>query len=294
MKTNKSKYKSISVFEKLRKTDKAGNEYWNAKDLAKLLGYSRYSSFIWVLDKAKAACINTGQDTFLHFKDFSVIKSVGNDLQRNGGDVKLSRYGCYLIIQNADPTLKPVALGQAYFAIQARLQELSQQQKSKNFKIVKDRRYFLRKELAKKNLQLAGAARKAGIVKPADYAFFQNHGYRGLYGGLDVKAIREIRGLDPDENILDHMDSTELAVNLFRVTQTAEKLNDENVQDSAEANSIHFAVGLKARKAIEEIGNILPENMHVMESITLQQKRVTKLPSEKNNIKKKTGTNIRS
>lgn len=287
MKTNKSQSKSISIFEKLKKTDKAGNEYWSAKDLAKLLGYSRYSSFIEVLDKAKVSCINTGQDTVSHFKDFSAIKSAGNNLQRNGVNVKLSRYGCYLTIQNADPTLKPVALGQAYFAIQARLQELSQQQKSNNFKMVKNRRYFLRKELAKRNLQLAGAARKAGIVTPADYAFFQNHGYRGLYGGLDVKAIRKIRGLDSDENILDHMDSTELAVNLFRVTKTAEKLNDENVQDGAKADGIHFAVGLKARKAIEDIGNTLPENMPVMESITLQQKRDKKLPSE-NNRKKKT------
>ena len=292
MKANKSQRKSISIFEKLKKTDNNGNEYWSAKGLAKLLGYSKYSSFIQVLDKARAACINTDQETELHFKDFSSIKSVGHDLQRNGGDVKLSRYGCYLIIQNADPALKPVALGQAYFAVQARLQELSQQ-KSKNFKIVKDRRYFLRKELAKRNLQLAGAARKAGIVKPLDFAFFQNHGYRGLYGGLDVKAIREIRGLDPDENILDHMDSMELAVNLFRVAQTTEKLNDENVHDSTEANSIHFAVGLQARMAIEDIGISLPENMPVMESIALQQKTDGESHS-KNNRRKETATHASS
>lgn len=292
MKANKSQRKSISIFEKLKKTDNNGNEYWSAKGLAKLLGYSKYSSFIKVLDKARAACINTDQETELHFKDFSAIKSVGHDLQRNGGDVKLSRYGCYLIIQNADPALKPVALGQAYFAVQARLQELSQQ-KSKNFKIVKDRRYFLRKELAKRNLQLAGAARKAGIVKPLDFAFFQNHGYRGLYGGLDVKAIREIRGLDPDENILDHMDSMELAVNLFRVAQTTEKLNDENVHDSTEANSIHFAVGLQARMAIEDIGISLPENMPVMESIALQQKTDDESHS-KNNRRKETATHASS
>ncbi|WP_291287496.1 DNA damage-inducible protein D [Flavobacterium sp.] len=281
MKTNQSQYKSVSVFEKLRKTDKANKEYWSARDLSKLLGYASYRSFIQVIDKAKAACINTGQETALHFKDFRVIKSVGKDLQRNGGDVKLSRYGCYLIIQNADPGLKPVALGQVYFAIQARLQELNQQRKSKNFKIVKDRRYSLRRELAKRNLQLAGAARKAGIVKPADYAFFQNHGYRGLYGGLDAKAIRNIRGLDTDENILDHMDSTELAVNLFRVTQTAEMLNSENVQDSAEANSIHFAVGLKARKAIEETVGILPENFPVADTIKLANSKDKKLKTRK-------------
>ncbi|PIF71336.1 DNA damage-inducible protein D [Flavobacterium sp. 2] len=287
MKANKSQSKSISIFEKLKKTDKSGNEYWSAMGLAKLLGYSKYSSFIQVLDKAKAACINTGQDTVLHFKGFSAtIKSVGNDLQRNRGDVKLSRYGCYLVIQNADPALKPVALGQAYFAIQARLQELNQQQKSKNFKMVRNRRNFLRKELAKRNLQLAGAARKAGIVKPADYAFFQNHGYRGLYGGLDVKAIRKIRGLDSDENILDHMDSTELAVNLFRVTQTAEKLNDENVQDRVEANRIHFAVGLKARKVIEETIGISPENFPVATTIKLANNKDKELKTRKSSKNK--------
>ena len=277
MTANKSKSKSTSIFEKLKKTDKAGYEYWSARDLAKLLGYSRYSSFIEVLDKAKASCINTGQETALHFKDFSTIRSVGNELKKDGGDVKLSRYGCYLIIQNADPTLKPVALGQAYFAIQARLQELSQQQKSKNFRIVKERRYFLRKELAKKNIQLTGAARKAGIMKPADFAFFQNHGYRGLYGGLDVKAIREIRGLDPDANILDYMDNTELALNLFRVTQTAEKLNDGKIHDIVDANSIHFAVGLKIRKTIEETAGILPENFPVTDNIRVGNSKDKKL-----------------
>lgn len=286
METTKSQRKSISIFEKLRKTDKVGYEYWSAKDLAKLLGYSKYSSFIEVLDKAKASCINTGQQTGLHFKDFSAIRSVGNDLKRNGGDVKLSRYGCYLIIQNADPALKPVALGQAYFAIQARLQELSQQQKSNNFRIVKERRYFLRKELAKKNLQLAGAARKAGIVKPADYAFFQNHGYRGLYGGLDVKAIREIRGLDSDENILDRMDNAELAANLFRVTQTTEKLNNDKVNDIVEANSIHFAVGLKTREAIKETTGIFPENFPVATTIKLANSKDNKLKTRKNSKNK--------
>jgi len=277
MTANKSKSKSTSIFEKLKKTDKAGYEYWSARDLAKLLGYFRYSSFIEVLDKAKNSCINTGQETALHFKDFSAIRSVGNELKKGGGDVKLSRYGCYLIIQNADPTLKPVALGQAYFAIQARLQELSQQQKSKNFRIVKERRYFLRKELAKKNIQLTGAARKAGIMTPADFAFFQNHGYRGLYGGLDVKAIREIRGLDPDANILDHMDNTELALNLFRVTQTAEKLNDGKIHDIVDANSIHFAVGLKIRKTIEETAGILPENFPVTDNIRVGNSKDKKL-----------------
>ena len=283
MKTKKSEQKNISVFEKLRKTDKTGNEYWSARELAKLLGYPKYSLFLQVLDKAKASCINTGQETEIHFKDVKAIKSVGDDdLQRNSSDVKLSRYGCYLAIQNGDPNLKPVALGQAYFTMQTRLQELSQQQQHKNLKIVKERRLFLREELAKRNLQLAGAARKTGITKPADYALFQNHGYRGLYGGLDVKAIREIRHLNPNQNILDHMDNTELAANLFRVTQTTEKLNNDKVHDIVDANSIHFAVGLKVRKAIEDTGNTLPENMPVVEDISLAEKKDKELKVRKN------------
>jgi DNA-damage-inducible protein D len=285
MKTKKSEDKNRSVFEKLRKTDKTGSEYWRAKDLAKLLDYPEYSLFLKVLDKAKAACINAGQETLLHFKDFSPIKSVGDDLQRDNGDIKLSRYGCYLAIQNGDPNLMPVALGQAYFATQTRLRELSRQQ-HKNLKIVKERRLFLREELAKRNLQLAGAARKAGITKPADYAFFQNHGYRGLYGGLDVKAIRELRNLTTDENILDHMDNAELAVNLFRVTQTAEKLKNDNVHNIVDANSIHFAVGLKVRKAIEDTGNILPEYMPVAEDISLAEKKEKELKTTKKKQKR--------
>lgn len=267
MKTKTSQKQSITVFEKLRKTDKSGNEYWSAKELAKLLGYTDYDLFLSVLQNAKTACRNAGQKTELHFKQLSDSALINNKEHSDGGDMKLSRYGCYLTIQNGDPELKPVALGQAYFAVQARLGELSQQQKRNNLRIVKERRCFLREELAKRNLQLAGAARKAGIIKPSDYALFQNHGYRGLYGGLDVKALRALRHLDADQNILDHMDSTELAANLFRVTQTAEKLNSDEVHNIVDANSIHFAVGLKVRKAIEDTGNALPETLPVVENI---------------------------
>lgn len=286
MKTKKSQAKSSSVFEKLQKTDRTGKVYWSAKELSKLLGYSNYSLFLQVLDKAKAACINADQQTAMHFKDFGPIKSVNDNFQRNNGDVKLSRYGCYLAIQNGDPNLKAVALGQAYFATQTRLQELNYQRKNKNLKILKERRFFLREELAKRNLQLAGAARKAGIVKPADYALFQNHGYRGLYGGLDVKGIREIKHLDPKDNILDHMDSPELAANLFRVAQTTEKLRNNHVNDSIDANSIHFAVGLKVRSAIEETGNVLPENMPVVEDISIVEKKDKNIKVKKGSKRK--------
>lgn len=266
MKTKKSQKQGTTIFEKLRKTDKSGNEYWSAKELGKLLGYADYNLFWAVLQKAMTACSNAGQKTEMHFKQ-PVSELVTDKNQMDRDDMKLSRYGCYLAIQNGDPNLKPIALGQAYFAVQARLGELGQLQRNSNLKIVKERRYFLREELAKRNLQLAGAARKAGITKPSDYALFQNHGYRGLYGGLDAKALRELRHLDADQNILDHMDSTELAANLFRVTQTAEKLNSDQVDNIVDANSIHFAVGLKVRKAMQDTGNALPETLPVAENI---------------------------
>lgn len=152
MKTDKSQKQGITVFEKLRKTDKSGNEYWSAKELGKLLGYSNYSTFLSVLQKAMTACSNADQKTEMHFKPFATSGSVTHKGQSDNDDMKLSRYGCYLTIQNGDRDLKPVALGQAYFAVQSRLGELSQLQKNNNLKIVKQRRHFLREELAKRNL----------------------------------------------------------------------------------------------------------------------------------------------
>lgn len=268
MKPNNTQKQRTSVFEQLRKIDKEGNEYWSAKALAKVLGYPHYSLFLPTLKQAKTACLLADQKVEEHFKESILAQSAPTTKAPIATDIKLSRFGCYLVIQNGDPSLKAVAFAQAYFATQYCLSELSLLQKRNNLKIVRQRRSFLREELAKRNLQLAGAARKAGITKPAEYALFQNHGYRGLYGGLDVKGIREFKHLNPDQNILDHMDSTELAANLFRVTQTTEKLQRDNVQDIVDADSIHFAVGLKARLAMQDTGIILPENLPVMEDIT--------------------------
>lgn len=279
MKTRKTPKQRISVFEQMRKTDKAGNEYWSAKALAKVLGYTQYSLFLPAIDQAKTACMLADQKVEEHFKESFMAQSAPIVKAPITTDVHLSRFGCYLAIQNGDPSLKAVAFAQAYFATQYRLAELSLLQKRNNLKIVRQRRYFLREELAKRNLQLAGAARKAGITKPADYALFQNHGYRGLYGGLDVKGIREFKHLDANQNILDHMDSTELAANLFRVTQTTEKLQRDKVQDIVDADSIHFTVGLKARQAMQDTGIILPENLPVMEDITKLEQKYKKAPS---------------
>lgn len=280
MKTKKSSKRSISVFDKIRRYDKTGNEYWSSRELSGLLGYTDFKLFLPVIEKAETACRNAGQKQEMHFKEIADPKKRKAAAFENE-DINLSRYACYLIIQNADPALKPVAVGQAYLATQTRYAELSAIQRQNNLKMVKQRRIFLRNELAKRNLQLAGAARKAGIIKPKDYALFQNHGYMGLYGGLDVKAIRKIRNLDADENILDHMDSIELAMNLSRVKQTAELLSDEETNDAADANSVHFAVGVKLRKAIEETGGTLPENLPVVENIALTKHNDNKLASRK-------------
>ncbi|WP_406843372.1 DNA damage-inducible protein D [Flavobacterium soyae] len=280
MKTKKSSKRSVSVFDKIRRYDKTGNEYWSSRELSGLLGYTDFKLFLPVIEKAETACRNAGQKQEMHFKEITDPKKRKAAAFENE-DINLSRYACYLIIQNADPALKPVAVGQAYLATQTRYAELSAIQKQNNLKMVKQRRIFLRNELAKRNLQLAGAARKAGIIKPKDYALFQNHGYMGLYGGLDVKAIRKIRNLDADENILDHMDSIELAMNLSRVKQTAELLSDEETNDAADANSVHFAVGVKLRKAIEETGGTLPENLPVVENIALTKHNDNKLASRK-------------
>lgn len=279
MKPKKTQKQNLSLFEQLRKTDRYGNEYWSAKALSKVLGYSKYSLFFPALERAKTACLMADQKMEEHFSNSAAAAEKINRPDTTFSDMRLSRFGCYLAIQNADPNLKGAASAQAYLAVQNRLAELSLLQKRNKLKIVKERRSFLREELSRCNLLLAGAARKAGITKPADYAFFQNHGYRGLYGGLDVKGIRKFKHLDQNQNILDHMGNTELAANLFRVVQTTEKLQRDKVQDIVDADSIHFSVGLKTRQAMQDTGIILPENLPVMKDISKIVQKNKKVPS---------------
>ena len=271
-----------TVFEQIRRADKRGNEFWSARDLAKALEYSEYRHFLPVIDRAKEACKNSGQRIADHFEDMLEMVTIGSGAKRKTESVKLSRYACYLIVQNADPSKEVVALGQTYFAVQTRLQEIRQMDEYNRLSTEDEKRLFLRDELSKHNIQLAAAAKDAGVIEPLDYAIFQNHGYMGLYGGLDAKGIHERKGLRKSQQILDHMGSTELAANLFRATQTEEKLRRENIKGKQNANDTHFEVGKKVRKTIAELEGTMPEDLPAADSIKkITGRKQTKLPIKK-------------
>ena len=265
--SNELSHKHNNLFEEIKHTDENGNEYWSARDLSKVLEYSEYRHFLPVIERAKEACANSVQEVPNHFEDILEMINLGKTAQREVESVKLSRYACYLIVQNADPGKEVVALGQTYFAVQTRLQEIRQMDEYNRLSTEDEKRLFLRNEMAKHNSQLAAAAKDAGVVEPIDYAIFQNHGYMGLYGGLDAKAIHKKKGLKKSQQILDHMGSTELAANLFRATQTEEKLKRENIKGKHKANQTHYEVGKKVRKTIQELGGEMPENLPVADSI---------------------------
>jgi DNA-damage-inducible protein D len=262
-----------TVFEQIKQIDDAGNEWWSARHLGKILEYSEYRHFKPVIEKAKEACINSDQRIEDHFEDFLEMLDIGSGAKRPMEDgVKLSRYACYLIVQNADPSKEVVAQGQTYFAVQTRLQEIRQMDEYNRLASEDEKRLFLREEMKRHNIQLADAAKGAGVIEPLDYAIFQNHGYMGLYGGLDAKGIHKNKGLKKSQNILDHMGSTELAANLFRATQTEEKLRRDNIKGKQKANQTHFEIGQKVRKTIEEIGGTMPEDLPVADSIKKLEK----------------------
>lgn len=264
---NKLTNPNQTVFEQIKRLDENKNEYWTARDLSRVMEYSEYRHFKPVIDRAKEACKNSGYNVADHYEDILGMVSIGSGAEREVDDVKLSRYACYLIVQNADPSKEIVALGQTYFATQTRLQEIQQMEAYQQLKTEEEKRMFLRKEMFEHNNQLAVAAKNAGVIDPIDYAIFQNHGYMGLYGGLDAKGIHRKKGLKKSEQILDHMGSTELAANLFRATQAEDKLKRENIKGKQKANQTHFEVGKKVRKTIQELGGTMPENLPKADSI---------------------------
>ncbi len=256
-----------SVFQEVKKTGARGEEYWFARDIQNVLQYTTWDKFLNVIEKAKEACSNSGHVTADHFSHMVKMVSIGSGARREKEDFMLSRYACYLIVQNADPAKEIVALGQTYFAIQTRKQELLENKQYASLKTEEEKRIFLRQEMKTHNKHLASAAREAGVVKPFDYAIFQDHGYRGLYGGLGQTDIHRRKRLQPSQKILDHMGSTELAANLFRATQTEDKLRREEIKGKDRANHTHLEVGQKVRQTIQELGGAMPENLPGVRSI---------------------------
>ena len=252
---------AITPFERIRRTNPTGSEFWSSRDFAQVLGYTDYRNFEAVIEKARTACFNSGQRVEDHFVEITEMIEIGKGGQRAVRTVMMSRYACYLVIQNADPAKEIVAVGQTYFAVQTRRQEVSDEE------VEAERRLLLRNEMKKHNTQLADAARSAGVIEPRDYAIFQNHGYAGLYGGLMAGDIHARKGLKKGQQILDHMSSTELAANLFRATQTEEKMRRDKIVGKDKANKTHHEVGAKVRRTIQELGGTMPENLPSADSI---------------------------
>ncbi len=264
-----SKY-SESVFEEIKHVNEYGAEFWYARELQTVLEYSQWRNFADVIERAKMACFNSGNDVSDHFADVSKMVELGSGAKREIEDVMLSRYACYLIVMNGDPRKEIISLGQTYFAVKTRELELIEEygELTENQK-----RLAIRKEMAAHNKALAEAAQNAGVVEPIDYAIFQNYGYMGLYGGLGAKEIHAKKGLKKSQKILDYMGSTELAANLFRATQTEEKLRRDEVTGKTAANMTHFEVGKKVRQTIQELGGTMPEDLPTPEKSIAQIER---------------------
>ena len=260
-----------NIFEQIKKINEYKQEFWSARDLMIPLGYSEWRKFEGVIERAKKACKNSGQEIDDHFggaaKMIKIATGTSKETNREINDYKLSRYACYLIAQNGDPRKKEIALAQTYFAIQTRKQEAQES-------LLEDqKRVILRGEMKTHNKKLAKAADNAGVRK---YGVFTNYGYMGLYGGLDQKGIHAKKGLKKSQKILDHMGSEELAANLFRATQAEAKLRRENIQGERNANKAHHEVGKKVRKTIKEIGGTMPEELPATDGVNRAKTRLKK------------------
>lgn len=267
---------SEQIFENIKHVNEYGQEFWYARDLQVALEYKRWDRFNDVLDRAISACRESGNSIEDHFSHVGKMVNLGSGSQREVDDYMLSRYACYLIVMNGDPRKQVIALGQTYFAVKTRQQELVE-----NYDELSEeqKRLAIRAEMKRHNKQLADAAHGAGVETPQEYAIFQNYGYQGLYGGLSAKDIQQRKGLKKSENILDHMGSTELAANLFRATQTEEKLRRDQIQGKELANAVHYQVGRKVRQTIKELGGTMPEDLPTPpKSIKQIEKEQKKLP----------------
>lgn len=271
MTQNLAPFEPAKNFENIKKINEQGFEYWEARELMPLLGYDQWRNFEAVIEKAKEACKNSEQEIIYHFvgvsKMIKIAKNTAKEAFRNVKDYHLSRYACYLIAQNGDPRKQEIAIAQTYFAVQTRRQEISQQLTENQ------KRLYVRQEVKKHNVKLFETAKQAGVN---NFGKFNNYGYLGLYG-LVANDIKKKKAIGRDD-ILDRAGATELAANLFRITQTDEQIQTKNIKGEEKANTTHFTVGREIRNTIEKIGGIMPENLpaqkHIKELEKAEKKKL--------------------
>ncbi len=249
------KYNKIS-FEDIKRVDEHGNEYWLARELQQVLEYKKWQKFINVIENAKLACEQSKFMIDEHFTQVGKTSKMPNGGVKNILEYKLSRYACYLIVQNSDPRKEVVALGQTYFAIQTRKQELTEKE---YVNLTEEEKRFYQRNLTKKgNYSLNQIAKKCGVK---NFDQFHNAGYKGLYNGETAADIAKRKGLRYREDILDNMGSDELIANLFRISQTEQKLKRDNIQGDGKAKETHYEVGQEVRNTINRLGGVMPEDL---------------------------------
>ena len=242
-------------FESIKHIDENGVEFWYARELMIVLEYKQWRRFEQVIERAKEACKNSNVSVYDHFADVGKIVKAGVT-NKDIGDIKLTRYACYLIAQNGDSRKKTIALAQTYFAVQTRKQELTRQEYEQLSE--DEKRLYTRKNVKDKNKYLFDTAKLAGVK---NYGKFNNYGYRGLYNGETASDIAKRKGISEKEDILDYMSSTELAANLFRITQTDEVLKNKKIDNEEDACKTHHNVGQAVRQTIKRIGGTMPEDL---------------------------------
>jgi DNA-damage-inducible protein D len=274
--------KEYVTFESIKHTSEDGSEFWYSRELSTVLEYTQWRNFAKVIDKARITCKNSGYDIDDHFAEVSKIVEAGAT-SKPVIDFELTRYACYLIVQNGDPRKEVIALGQTYFAIQTRRQEVADYFNQLD---EENKRLVVRGDVKQWNQMLTEAAHNAGVITNEEYATFQNAGYMGLYGGLTVAGIHDKKGLKDNDKILDFMSSTELIANLFRISQTEEKLKKDGISNADEANEAHFIVGSEVRSTIKRVEGTLPEDMPTpTRSITeIEREQIKKLKKSKTKL----------
>ena len=247
-----------TIFDNIKHIDENGIEYWLARELQPVLQYAKWENFHKVIKTAMIACKISRHEVSNHFAEVRKMVEIGSGAKRSQTDYKLTRYACYLIVMNGDPRKEVIAQGQTYFAVKTRQQELAELYEQLN---EDEKRLFIRGDIRQKNMLLAEAAHRAGIITQREYAAFQDAGYRGLYNGMTAGDIAAHKGLADGEEILDYMGSEELAANLFRITQTEAKMRREGTDTPAKANAAHYEVGKAVRETIAGLGGTMPEDL---------------------------------